>query len=116
MDFPLWAIVIQASELGEPDDGAFVAHSHKRTFAPAILIATIKAMKETTPPYISFSKCASYPVRAGNLVRPLVDGEPAFRRICEAVYTAHRNVWVTVPFLSPRSRALRCELFSEHLG
>ncbi len=48
--------------------------------------------------------------------RPLVDGEPAFRRICEAVYTAHRNVWVTVPFLSPRSRALRCELFSEHLG
>ena len=35
------------------------------------------------------------------LVRPLIDGEPAFQRICEAVYTAHRSVWVTVPFLSP---------------
>ncbi len=32
-------------------------------------------------------------------MRPLVDGEPAFRRICEAVETARHSVWVTVAFL-----------------
>jgi phosphatidylserine/phosphatidylglycerophosphate/cardiolipin synthase-like enzyme len=31
-------------------------------------------------------------------VRPLVDGGPAFRRICEAVAAARRSVWVTVAF------------------
>jgi phosphatidylserine/phosphatidylglycerophosphate/cardiolipin synthase-like enzyme len=40
-----------------------------------------------------------YPVRPGNLVRPLVDGEPAFRRICEAVEAARESVWVTVAFI-----------------
>jgi phosphatidylserine/phosphatidylglycerophosphate/cardiolipin synthase-like enzyme len=32
-------------------------------------------------------------------VRPLVDGEPAFRRICEAVEAARRRVWITVAFI-----------------
>src|SRR4030095_10075931 len=41
----------------------------------------------------------AYPPRDGNRVRPLVDGEPAFRRICEAVEGARRRVWVTVAFL-----------------
>ena len=41
----------------------------------------------------------SYPVREGCAVRPWVDGEPAFRRICEAVEAARRSVWVTVAFL-----------------
>jgi len=40
-----------------------------------------------------------YPLRAGNAVRPLVDGEPAFRRICEAVENARTRVWVTVAFI-----------------
>lgn len=40
-----------------------------------------------------------YPVRAGNYVRPLVDGEPAFRRICEAVEGAKKSAWVTVAFI-----------------
>ena len=35
--------------------------------------------------HVPFVESASYPLRAGNAVRPLVDGEPAFRRICEAV-------------------------------
>jgi hypothetical protein len=30
----------------------------------------------------------SYPLREGCRVRPLVDGEPAFRRICQAVEAA----------------------------
>jgi cardiolipin synthase len=42
---------------------------------------------------------ASYPPRAGNAVRPLVDGVPAFRRICEAVESARASVWVTVAFI-----------------
>jgi phosphatidylserine/phosphatidylglycerophosphate/cardiolipin synthase-like enzyme len=41
----------------------------------------------------------TYPRRDGNRVRPLVDGEPAFRRICQAVEAARRRVWVTVAFL-----------------
>ena len=45
--------------------------------------------------------CASgsYPVRAGNLLRPLIDGEVAFRRIGEAIEAARSSVWVTIAFL-----------------
>jgi cardiolipin synthase A/B len=42
---------------------------------------------------------ATYPVRSGNLLRPLVDGEPAFRRVCEAIEGARRSVWATVTFM-----------------
>ncbi|TMA32676.1 MAG: hypothetical protein E6J79_18850 [Deltaproteobacteria bacterium] len=41
----------------------------------------------------------SYPLRNGNAVRPLVDGEPAFRRIAAAVEAARASVWVTVAFV-----------------
>lgn len=40
----------------------------------------------------------AYPARAGNLVRPLVDGAPAFRRIAEAVASAQHSIWLTVAF------------------
>jgi cardiolipin synthase len=50
---------------------------------------------------IPFLAAGSYPVRAGNLLRPLVDGLPAFRRICEAVEAARHSVWVTVTFIAP---------------
>jgi cardiolipin synthase len=42
---------------------------------------------------------ASYPVRPGNLLRPLIDGEPAFRRLCEAIEQAKHSVWATVTFM-----------------
>jgi cardiolipin synthase A/B len=48
---------------------------------------------------IPFVRSGSYPVRSGNLMRPLVDGEPAFRRICEAIENARDSVWVTVTFM-----------------
>jgi cardiolipin synthase len=48
---------------------------------------------------IPFVQSASYPMRPGNLVRPLIDGEPAFRRICEAIEAARHSVWVTVTFM-----------------
>ena len=48
--------------------------------------------------YLPFVSSGSYPIRAGNAVRPLVDGGPAFARICEAVANARRSVWVTVAF------------------
>jgi cardiolipin synthase len=49
----------------------------------------------TVPPVLD----ASYPVRPGNLLQPLIDGEPAFRRVCEAIESARERVWVTVTFL-----------------
>jgi phosphatidylserine/phosphatidylglycerophosphate/cardiolipin synthase-like enzyme len=42
---------------------------------------------------------AGYPRRAGNRVRPLVDGVPAFRRIGDAVEAARRRVWATIAFV-----------------
>ena len=56
--------------------------------------------------HVPFVESGSYPLRGGNAVRPLVDGGPAFRRICEAVEAARRSVWVTVAF--HRARASRC--------
>lgn len=47
-------------------------------------------------PHVSLS---SYPARSGNLIRSLIDGEPAFRRVCEAIEAAQYSVWVTVTFL-----------------
>jgi phosphatidylserine/phosphatidylglycerophosphate/cardiolipin synthase-like enzyme len=47
---------------------------------------------------------ASYPLRPGNFVRPLVDGEPAFRRIGEAVAAARRRVWVTIAYVDREAR------------
>jgi phosphatidylserine/phosphatidylglycerophosphate/cardiolipin synthase-like enzyme len=41
----------------------------------------------------------AYPRRGGNHVLPLVDGEPAFRRIIEAVEAARTRVWVTLAFV-----------------
>jgi len=41
----------------------------------------------------------SYPTRGGNRIGLLIDGEPAFRRICEAIGAARRSVWVTVTFM-----------------
>ncbi len=42
---------------------------------------------------------ASYPVRPGNRLRPLIDGETAFRRVCEAIEMARHSVWATVTFM-----------------
>jgi phosphatidylserine/phosphatidylglycerophosphate/cardiolipin synthase-like enzyme len=49
--------------------------------------------------HIPYARSGAYPLRPGNLVRPLVDGEPAFRRIGEAVEAARARVWVTVAFV-----------------
>ncbi len=54
--------------------------------------------------HIPFVDSGSYPLRAGNAVVPLIDGENAFRRICEAVAAARRSVWVTVAFHAPEFR------------
>ena len=49
--------------------------------------------------HIPFVSSGPYPIRPGNLVRPIVDGEPAFRRICQAVEQARHSAWVTVAFI-----------------
>ena len=46
-----------------------------------------------------FVTTGAYPVRAGNRVHPLIDGEPAFRRVCDAIDQAQARVWVAVTFL-----------------
>jgi cardiolipin synthase len=48
---------------------------------------------------IPLIQSGSYPARSGNLVRPLIDGEPAFRRICDLIEAARRSVWVTITFM-----------------
>lgn len=50
--------------------------------------------------HIPFVTSGAYPVRGGARVAPLVDGTPAFRRICEAIEAARHSVWVTVAFLT----------------
>ena len=59
-------------------------------------MATIMTPEAAHIPSVS---SGAYPVRSGNYVRPLVDGEPAFRRICEAVEGAKKSAWVTVAFI-----------------
>lgn len=48
---------------------------------------------------IPFAENGTYPVRAGNRVRPLIDGVPAYSRICEAVEAAQHSVWLTVAWI-----------------
>jgi phosphatidylserine/phosphatidylglycerophosphate/cardiolipin synthase-like enzyme len=49
--------------------------------------------------HVPHVETGSYPLRSGNRVRPLVDGEAAFGAICRAVETARHSVWVTIAFL-----------------
>jgi phosphatidylserine/phosphatidylglycerophosphate/cardiolipin synthase-like enzyme len=55
-------------------------------------------MMRDSAPHIPFVDTGSYPPRGGNLLRPLVDGTPVFRRIAEAVEQARHSVWLTVAF------------------
>jgi phosphatidylserine/phosphatidylglycerophosphate/cardiolipin synthase-like enzyme len=50
---------------------------------------------------IPFVTACSYPRRAGNAARPLVDGIAAYRRIAQAVAEARHSVWLAVTFISP---------------
>ncbi|MFZ5779848.1 MAG: phospholipase D-like domain-containing protein [Pseudomonadota bacterium] len=50
--------------------------------------------------HIPSAPSGAYPVRAGNRVRPLVDGGEIFTRIAEAIAEARRSVWLTVAFYS----------------
>jgi phosphatidylserine/phosphatidylglycerophosphate/cardiolipin synthase-like enzyme len=61
----------------------------------------VKAGMTTAGAHIPWVHDARFPPRAGNLVRPLIDGLPAFRRICEVVEAARHSVFVTVAFIHP---------------
>ncbi|NJK44867.1 MAG: phosphatidylserine/phosphatidylglycerophosphate/cardiolipin synthase family protein [Pleurocapsa sp. SU_196_0] len=54
-------------------------------------------MPDETPP--SFVVTGSYPTRSGNAVHLLIDGEPAFRRLCQTIEAAQHSVWATVTFM-----------------
>ena len=49
--------------------------------------------------HIPHVETGAYPLRAGNQVEALVDGEKAFRVITRAVAEARQSVWLTVAFL-----------------
>ena len=53
----------------------------------------------------------SYPVRSGNVVRPLIDGVPTFRRIAEVIEAAQHSVWLTVAFFADDFRMPGGSLF-----
>jgi cardiolipin synthase A/B len=54
-------------------------------------------MPDQTPSL--FVTTGTYPPRVGNSVQLLIDGEPAFRRVCQAIETARHSVFVTVTFM-----------------
>ena len=83
-------------------------------------------------PFVGTGAC---PVREGNAVALLVDGLPAFERLCEAIEHDRHSVWATVgsanlhryslhgngelntAIAAPAfARAARLALFAEHLG
>jgi cardiolipin synthase len=43
----------------------------------------------------------SYPIRNGNMIHPLVDSAPTFRRICDAIEEAQYSIWLTITFMDP---------------
>lgn len=47
----------------------------------------------------TFVDSGPYPTRRGNHVQPWIDGEPAFRRICQAIEAAQDSVWATITFM-----------------
>jgi len=53
---------------------------------------------------VPFVDTGTYPTRTGNHVVPWIDGEPAFRRICEAIELAEESVWATITFMWPSFR------------
>ena len=70
-------------------------------------------LQATAPPvglqsHIPFVTSGAYPLRPGNLVRPLVDAVPAFERIGHAIEDARHSVWLTVAFVAPHFRFPGC--------
>jgi cardiolipin synthase A/B len=51
-----------------------------------------------------FVTTGSYPTRSGNAVEILIDGDPAFKRICQAIDRAQHRVWATITFMWPEFR------------
>ncbi|MGH6872045.1 MAG: phospholipase D-like domain-containing protein [Rhizomicrobium sp.] len=58
-------------------------------------------MTPALPSHIPAVTSGSYPVRSGNALCALVDGQAAFGRICEAIEAAQKSVWLTVAFHKP---------------
>src|SRR5688500_15888840 len=66
---------------------------------PHVRLPGVVCAPESRMTHIPFVTTGAYPVRAGNRVHPLIDGERAFRRVCDAIDQALARVWVAVTFL-----------------
>jgi len=87
-----------ARELRPPSDGVGTGTTHHEAgYRPRFgrYVMPHRAL------HIPAIESGSYGVREGCAVRPLVDGEPAFRRICAAIEAARTSVFATVAFLEP---------------
>jgi cardiolipin synthase A/B len=95
--------VQKLDDAGEHIPGRIAAVPANRCIIPLIPLNHIQRSKEamTGNIHIPFVTACSYPPRAGNAVRPLLDGVPTFRRIAEAVGTARHSIWLTVAFFAP---------------
>jgi cardiolipin synthase A/B len=49
----------------------------------------------------AFVTTGSYPTRQGNHLQLLLDGEAAFRRVCEAIEQGEHQVWAAITFMWP---------------
>lgn len=49
----------------------------------------------------AFVTTGSYPTRQGNHLQLLLDGEAAFRQVCEAIEQAKHQVWAAITFMWP---------------
>jgi cardiolipin synthase A/B len=78
--------------------GPFMHDRHETVVASEPSTNTVR-VDRCRVTHIPFVQTGAYPVRTGNRIRPLIDGEPAFRRVCEAIDQAQVRVWVAVTFL-----------------
>jgi phosphatidylserine/phosphatidylglycerophosphate/cardiolipin synthase-like enzyme len=58
-------------------------------------------LSDVDNPAVPVVTTGSYPARTGNRLQLLIDGVPAFRRLCEAIDQAQGSVWATVTFMWP---------------
>ena len=63
------------------------------------MIDNVRSGTDKQASSVPFVDVGTYPTRSGNRLTPWIDGEPAFRRICEAIEGARSSVWVTVAFM-----------------
>src|SRR5262245_1998048 len=90
-----------ATEVNLPSSAVIMSRRHSMNTTTMRSLNNSPGIFMTPKPgqTIPFVSAAPYPSRFENFVRPLIDGVPAFRRICAAIDAAQHSVFVTVAFI-----------------